>query len=134
MGVAWDQADAYCKSLNKRLPAEAEWEVTGRGPGENPPLYPWGDDASQAIQLPNHTYEVGSISFNQSPFGVYDMLGNVYEWVGEPYYGSVAAGTKLLRGVRASVPEDLTFRVEVTPEDTNYSRYAGFRCAADQVR
>jgi serine/threonine-protein kinase len=44
MGVRWDQADAYCKSLNKRLPNEAEWEAAGRGPGENPPLYPWGTD------------------------------------------------------------------------------------------
>ena len=134
MGVKWEEADAYCQSLNKRLPSEAEWEAAGRGPGENPPLYPWGDNASRALELPNHAYPVRSFDFNQSPFEVYDMIGNVYEWVGEPYYASVEAGKKLLRGVRASVPEDITFRVQVTPGDTNYTQYAGFRCAVDQVR
>ena len=134
IGVKWEDADAYCKSQSKRLPSEPEWEAAGRGSGENPPLYPWGADPAQGLELPNHTYEVGSLSFNRSPFEVYDMMGNVYEWVGEPYYASVEAGKKLLRGVRASVPEDLTFRVQVTPENTNYTQYAGFRCAAQQVR
>jgi len=134
MDVKWEEADSYCKSLNKRLPSEAEWEAAGRGRGENPPLYPWGPDPAQARDLPNEPYEVGSLAFNRSPFEVYDLIGNVYEWVGEPYYASVEAGKKLLRGVRASVPEDLTFRVQVTPDDTNYTQYAGFRCAADRVR
>ena len=55
-------------------------------------------------------------------------------WVAEPYYASVEAGKRLLRGVRASVPEDLTFRVQVTAENTNYTQYASFRCAASEVR
>jgi serine/threonine-protein kinase len=136
MGVTWDQADAYCKSLNKRLPNEAEWEVAGRGPGENPPLYPWGTDPSaggKIFDLPNHTYEVGTKDFNISPFQIYDMLYNVYEWVGEPY-GSLGAGNKLLRGARFGTPYDLAFRLEVPPNDTQNVQYAGFRCAADQVR
>jgi formylglycine-generating enzyme required for sulfatase activity len=134
MAVKWEEADAYCKSLNKRLPSEAEWEAAGRGSGENPPLYPWGSDSTPPGNLPNDPYEVGTLSFNQSPFEVYDMIGNAYEWVAEPYYAGVEAGKKLLRGVRASLPEDLTFRVQVTPENTNYTQYAGFRCAADKVR
>ena len=134
MGVTWEQADAYCKSLNKRLPAEAEWEASGRGSGENPPLYPWGPDSAPQGNLPNDPYEVGTQSVNRSPFDVYDMIGNVYEWVAEPYYASVEAGKQLLRGVRASVPEDLTFRVQVTAENTNYTQYASFRCAASEVR
>ena len=133
MNVTWEAAEAYCKSLNKRLPNEAEWEAAGRGSGENPPLYPWGLDSTPPGDLPNDPYEVGTRSFNSSPFEVYDMIGNVYEWVTEPYYASVEAGKRLLRGVRASVPEDLTFRVQVTLENTNYTRYAGFRCAADKV-
>ena len=134
MGVTWEQADAYCKSLNKRLPSEAEWEASGRGSGENPPLYPWGPDSAPQGNLPNDPYEVGTQSVNRSPFDVYDMIGNVYEWVAEPYYASVEAGKRLLRGVRASVPEDLTFRVQVTLENTNYTQYASFRCAASEVR
>ena len=133
MGVRWEQADAYCKSKNKGLPGEAEWEASGRGSGENPPLYPWGEDATQALLLPNHTYDVGTYPFNLSPFQVYDMLGNVYEWVGEPY-GSLAEGNRILRGGRYGVPVDLAFRVEVGPDDTKYAPFAGFRCAADQVR
>jgi serine/threonine-protein kinase len=134
MGVKWEEADSYCKSLNKRLPNEAEWEAAGRGSGENPPLYPWGPSTTPPGRLPNDPYEVGSLSFNRSPFEVYDMIGNAYEWVGEPYYDGVEAGKKLLRGVRASLPEDLTFRVQVTPDDTNFTQYAGFRCATTQVR
>ena len=136
IGVTWDQADGYCKSINKRLPNEAEWEAAGRGHGENPPLYPWGTDPSaggNTFDLPNHTYEVGSKDFNISPFKVYDMLYNVYEWVGEPY-GSLGAGNKILRGARYSTPYDLVFRLEVSPNDTQNVQYAGFRCAADQVR
>jgi formylglycine-generating enzyme required for sulfatase activity len=136
VGVTWDQADAYCKSLNKRLPNEAQWEAAGRGPGENPQLYPWGTDPSAGgsiFDLPNRTYEVGSKDFNISPFQVYDMLYNIYEWVGEPY-GSLGTGNKLLRGARFGTPYDLAFRLEVPPNDTQNVQYAGFRCAADQVQ
>ncbi len=136
MGVTWDQADAFCKALNKRLPKEVEWEAAGRGSGENPPLYPWGTDPSDGgniFDLPNDTYEVGTKDFNISPLQVYDMLYNVYEWVGEPY-GSLAAGNHILRGARYSTPYDLAFRLEVPPGNTEDVQYAGFRCAADQVR
>jgi len=136
-GVTWDQADAYCKSKNKRLPKEAEWEAAGRGSGQSPQLYPWGPnpDANGKTQnLPGqNTYEVGSQSFNKSPFGVFDMLGNVWEWVGDPY-GSLEAGKKILHGSQYGNPLDLAFRVQVAPNHPNYVPYAGFRCAADQVR
>lgn len=136
MGVTWDLADTYCKSISKRLPIEAEWEASGRGPGENPPLYPWGTDSSAGgsiFDLPNRTYEVGSQDFNISPLQVYDLLYNVYEWVGDPY-GALEAGKKLLRGARYGTPYDLAFRAQAAPADANYVQYAGFRCAADQVR
>jgi formylglycine-generating enzyme required for sulfatase activity len=132
IGVTWEQADAYCRALGKRLPNEAEWEAAARGPGTGPQLFPWGADASQALKLPNQTYEVGTQAFNVSPLGVYDMFGNVYEWVGDPY-GKLTAGKRLLRGVRYSLPYDLAFRLEVAPTDTNYIQHAGFRCAANQV-
>jgi serine/threonine protein kinase len=136
VGVTWDQANAYCASLGKRLPREAEWEAAGRGPGTNPPLYPWGTDGTaegSIFDLPNSTYEVGTQDFNVSPFQVYDMLYNVYEWVGEPY-GSLTPGNHILRGARFSTPYDLAFRLEVPPGNTTDVQYAGFRCAADQVQ
>jgi eukaryotic-like serine/threonine-protein kinase len=136
-GVTWDQADAFCKWNNKRLPTEAEWEAAGRGSGQAPQLYPWGtkpDADGKTQNLPGqNTYEVGSQSFNKSPFGVFDMLGNVWEWVGDPY-GSLEAGKKILHGSQYGNPLDLAFRVQVAPDDPNYVPYAGFRCAADQVR
>jgi serine/threonine-protein kinase len=136
-GVSWEQASAYCAWVNKRLANEAEWEAAGRGPGPEPQLHPWGDDPTDGgnvLQLPNdNTYEVGSQFFNVSPFQVYDMVGNVWEWVGEPY-GNISPGIKILRGGRYSNPVDLAYRLPVAPDDTSYIRYAGFRCAANQVR
>jgi len=138
IGVTWEQALAYCQWANKRLPSEAEWESAGRGPGTVPQLYPWGNEVTaegQALRLPDQdTYPVGSQSFNQSPFGVFDMVGNVWEWVGEPY-ASVPDGFKLLRGGRYGLPiNDLAYRLAVAPDDARYLKFASFRCAAEQVR
>ena len=138
IGVTWDQALAYCQWANKRLPNEAEWESAGRGAGTVPQLYPWGDDVTaegQSLRLPDQdTYPVGSQSFNQSPFGVFDMVGNVWEWVGEPY-ASVPEGFKLLRGGRYGLPiNDLAYRLAVASDDARYLKFASFRCAAEQVR
>jgi len=136
-GVTWDQASAYCSWANKRLPTEAEWEATGRGPGSSPRLYPWGNDPTnegKTLELPDQdTYDVGSQSFNVSHFMVYDMVGNVWEWVGEPY-STVQEGYKILRGGRFGIPQDLAYRLAVAPDDERYVKFAGFRCASDQVQ
>jgi formylglycine-generating enzyme required for sulfatase activity len=137
-GLAWEQALAYCQWAKKRLPSEAEWEASGRGPGPAPQMYPWGNDATaegQALRLPDQsTYPVGTQSFNQSPFGVFDMVGNIWEWVDEPYANG-QNGIRVLRGGRYGLPiNDLAYRLTIAPDDTRYIQYAGFRCAADQVR
>jgi hypothetical protein len=135
-GVRWDEAAAYCEWANKRLPSESEWEIAARGPGSQPALYPWGADPwaeGQADNLPlSGTYEVGAMPFNKSAFEVYDLAGNVWEWVGEPY-ASVADGSKILRGGRHGLLKDMAYRQPAEPDIERFIPFAGFRCAADHV-
>jgi formylglycine-generating enzyme required for sulfatase activity len=135
-GITWDVANAYCTWLLKRLPTEAEWEVAGRGTGDPPSLYPWGNDAfagGEWDRLPlQETYPVGSADFNASVYGVYDMVGNVWEWVGDPY-APLAEGMQMIRGGRYGFPRDLAYRQPVSPAEPSLVPYAGFRCAAGEV-
>ncbi len=135
-GVTWDAANAYCQWQSKRLPDEAEWEVAGRGAGEAPPLYPWGPDPFADGQTDQLSYEdthaVGSVPFTASSFGVYDLVGNVWEWVGEPY-APLEDGLRMLRGGRHGFHRDLAFRQPADPLEPSLLPFAGFRCAAGQV-
>ncbi len=91
ININWFDADAYCKSVNKRLPTEEEWEKAARGPEGN--KYPWGDkfDKKKGNLDKGDTVPVGSMPEDKSFYGVYDMGGNIMEWTAswyKPYPGS----------------------------------------------
>lgn len=151
VGVTWDMAANYCGWIQGQLPGEAQWEKAARGPDGSE--YPWGNDKPACDVVNNlgclgHTSGVTDYPAGKNPYGLFDMAGNVFQWVndfyGENYYdemplqnppGPASGATRVIRGSSFESDDSQTpAGVRHFGANAYTSRDLGFRCVVPQPK
>lgn len=170
--VTWAQADEYCRVRGKRLPTETEFEFAARGSDGR--IYPWGDEPPSPQHLnacglecvawrkenglppvkPMYeaddgyvgTAPVGSFPGGKTQWGLYDLVGNVFEWTADRFERYPAAeglappapppgNNRVIRGgaFNSYEPEHTDPALRFPNDAEAHTHGIGFRCAADPV-
>ncbi len=131
VGVTWFEAEAFARSVGKRLPTEEEWEKAARG--KEGQIYSWEGEfdsakCNNAASGSEGTTPVTKYVKGRSPYGCYDMAGNVWEWTDSLY--DQDKDRRVLRGGSWFYGADFlraSFRGRDAPSDRDDN--VGFRCA-----
>lgn len=143
VNLSYEDMTAYARWAGKRLPTEAEWQLAAQGTDSR--LWPWGNEFHGA--LCNNSFgrstPVDAFSKGQSPYGVMDMVGNVWQMTADMYFNGINY-MSIIRGGSYYKPESSWWYVQGGPQQLDKTQMllmvspgfdrsstVGFRCVKD---